>query len=84
MGSFDIDMNLLGVVHTRHDIRRFLRRSLVLEIHQNTVHTLGTTNKRERRKIWLSLRGLILNVISKNSLSLKNPIMKDKQGIFFA
>ena len=38
------------VVRTRYHIRRFLRRTLVLEIKPNTGQTLGTTDKIERRK----------------------------------
>ena len=45
------------VVHTRHRIRRFLRRSLVLKIKPNIGQTLGNSDKIERRKIWLSLKG---------------------------
>ena len=37
-------------VFTRHHIRGFLCRSMLLTIKPNTVHTLGTTDKRERRK----------------------------------
>ena len=38
------------VVRTRHHIRGFLRRSMVLKIKPNTGQTPGTTDKRERRK----------------------------------
>ena len=38
------------VVRTRHHIRRFLRRSLVLKIKPNTGQTLGNSDKIERRK----------------------------------
>ena len=51
------------VVRTRHYIRKFLHRYLVLKIEPKTVQTIGTTDKRERRKIRLSLRGPILNII---------------------
>ena len=49
-GNFDVNMMSLEVVHTRHHIRRFLRRSLVLKIKPNTGQTLGTKYNRERRK----------------------------------
>ena len=56
-------MTLLKVIIIRHHIHRFIRISLVLKIKPNTGQTLGTRDKRERRKIRLSLRGPILNVI---------------------
>ena len=49
-GTFDVNMTSSEVVRTRHHIRRFLRRSLVLKIKPNTGQTLGTTDKIERRK----------------------------------
>ena len=48
-GKFDVNMTSLEVVRTRHHIRRFLRRSLVLKIKLITGQTLGTTDKTERR-----------------------------------
>ena len=38
------------VVRTRHHIRGFIRRSLLLKTKPNTGQTLGTTDKRDRRK----------------------------------
>ena len=64
-GTFDLNMTPSEVVRTRHHIRRFLRISLVLKIKPNIGQTPGTTEKIERRKIWLSLRGPILTVILK-------------------
>ena len=55
-GTFDVNMTSSEVVRTRHHIRRFLRRYLVLKIKPNTGQTLGTTDKIERRKIWWSLK----------------------------
>ena len=49
-GSFDVNMMSSEVVRTRHHIRRFLRRYLVLKIKLNTGQTLGTTDKIKRRK----------------------------------
>ena len=46
-GTFDVNMTPSEVVRTRHHIRRFLRRFLVLKIKPNTGQTLGTTDKRE-------------------------------------
>ena len=51
------------VIHTLHHIRGFIGRYLVLKIKPNIGQTLGTTDKSEIRKIWLSLRGPILTVI---------------------
>ena len=48
--TFKVIMTLLEVVRTRHHIRRFLRRYLVQKIKPNTGQTLGSTDKRERRK----------------------------------
>ena len=64
-GNFDINMTSSEVVRTRHHIRGFLCIYLVLKIKPNTGQTLGTTDKKERRKIWLSLRGPIMTVILK-------------------
>ena len=47
-GTFDVNMTSSKVVRTRHHIRRFL--SLILNIKLNTGQTLGTTDRRERRK----------------------------------
>ena len=49
-GNFGTYMMSSEVVHTHHHIRGFLRKSLVLRIKPNTGQTLGTTDKRERRK----------------------------------
>ena len=49
-GIFDVNMTSLEVVRTHNQIRGFLRRSLLLKIKPNTGQTLGTTEKRERRK----------------------------------
>ena len=43
-------MMSLEVVRTRHHIRRFIGRYLVMKIKPNTVQTLGTTENMERRK----------------------------------
>ena len=64
-GTFDVNMTSLKVVRTRHRTRMFLRRSRVLKIKPNTGQTLGTKDKIERRKIWLSLRDPILTVTLK-------------------
>ena len=63
--TFDINMTPSEVVLTRNHIRRFLRRSLLLKIKPSPVQKIGTTDKRERIKIWLSLRGPILTGILK-------------------
>ena len=49
-GTFDVNMTSSEVVRTRHHKCRFLRRYLVMKIKLNTVQTLGTTDKIERRK----------------------------------
>ena len=49
-GTFDVNMTSSEVVRIRHHIRRFLRRYPVLKIKPSKVQTLGTTDKRERRK----------------------------------
>ena len=49
-GTFDVNMTSSEVVRTRHHIRRFLRRYLVMKIKPNTGQKLGTTDKIERRK----------------------------------
>ena len=64
-GTFDVNMTSSEVVCSRHHISRFLCRSLVMKIKPNIGQTLGTMDKRERIKIWLSLRGQILTVILK-------------------
>ena len=71
-GTFDVNMTSSEVVRTRHHIRGFLRRYLVLKIKTNIGQTLGTTDKREIRKIWLSLNGPILTVILNFSRSEKS------------
>ena len=43
-------MTSLEVVRTRHHIRGFLHRSLVLETKPNIGKTLGTTDNREKGK----------------------------------
>ena len=50
-GTFDVNMTSSEVVRTRHHIRRFLRRSLVLKIKLNTGQTFGNSdeNKTEHR-----------------------------------
>ena len=63
-GNFEINMMSSEVVITRHHISRFLHRSPLLKIKPNTCQTPGTTDKIEK-KIWLSLRGQILNVTLK-------------------
>ena len=70
------------VVRTRHLIRRFLRRSLVLKIKPNTGQTLGITNKRERRKNMAKSEGPNAEFNNEISLSPKNPIMEEKHGTF--
>ena len=62
-GTFDINMTSSEVVRTRHHMRRFLRRYLVLKIKPNTVQTLGTTNKIERRKNMAKSEGRALLTI---------------------
>ena len=58
------------VVHTHHYIHGFLRRFLVLKIKPNTGQTLGTTDKRERRKFMAkSIGGGILTVESLKTLT---------------
>ena len=47
-GDFNVNMMSSEFVRTRHHIRRFLRRSMVLKIKPNTGQTLGTMDKRER------------------------------------
>ena len=49
-GTFDVNITSYKVVLTRHHIRRFLHRSIVLKIKPNTGQTSGTTDKIERRK----------------------------------
>ena len=49
-GTFDVNTMSSEVVHTGHNINMFLCRSLALKIKPNTGQTLGTTDKRERRK----------------------------------
>ena len=49
-GEFDVNMTSSEVVCTRHHIRRFLLRSLVLKIKPNTGQTIGNSDKIERRK----------------------------------
>ena len=41
-GTFDVNMTVSEVLRTRHHIRRFIRRSLVLKIKRNTGQTLRT------------------------------------------
>ena len=62
-GTIDVNMTSLEVMRTRHHIRRFLRRSLVLEIKPNTGQTLGTTDKIERRKNMAKSEGRALLTI---------------------
>ena len=62
-GTFDVNMTSSEVVRTRHHLRRFLRRSLVLKIKPNTGQTIGTTDKIERRKNMVkSLGRALLNI----------------------
>ena len=49
-GTSDVNMISSEVVRTRHHIRRFLRRSLVLIIKPNTGQMLGKSDKIERTK----------------------------------
>ena len=72
------------VVRTRHHIPRFIRRYLVLKIKPNTGQTLGTTDKRERRKYMAKSEEPNSDCNIEISLSLKKPIMEIKQGTFFA
>ena len=64
-GTFDVNMTSSKVVRTRHNIRRCLRRSLVLKIKPNTGQMLGNSDKIERRKNMASLRDPILTVTLK-------------------
>ena len=64
-GTFDVNMMSSEVVRTRHHIRRFIRRSLVLKIKPSIGQTFGNSDNIERRKIWLSLRDPILTVTLK-------------------
>ena len=62
-GTFDLNMTLSEVVRTRHHIRRFLSRSLVLKIKPNTGQTPGTTDKIGRRRNVDSSKGrALLNI----------------------
>ena len=70
------------VVRTRHRIRRFLRRSLVLKIRPNTGHTLGTTDKRERRKNMAKSEGPNSDCNIEFLSRYENPIMEEKHGTF--
>ena len=84
-GTFDVNMTSLEVVHTRHHIRRFLCRSLVLKIKPNTGQTLGNLDKIERRKNMDKSEGPNSDCnVEIFLLSLKKPIMEDKHGTFFA
>ena len=49
-GQMYVNMTSAKLARTRHHIRRFPRRSLVLKIKPNIGQTIGTTDKRERRK----------------------------------
>ena len=44
-------------VHTRHNIHRFIRGSLVLKIKPKTGQTLGTMEKRRRRRNMAKYKG---------------------------
>ena len=55
--TFDVNMTSSGVVRTHHHIRRFIRGYLVLKIKPKTVQTLGTMDKRERRKNMAKSKG---------------------------
>ena len=48
--TFDVNMTSSEVVRTCHHIRGLIHRSLLLKIKPNTDQTLGTTDKRERRR----------------------------------
>ena len=48
-GNFDVNMTSLEVVHTRHHMRGFLRRYLVLKMKPISGQPLGTTDKKKRR-----------------------------------
>ena len=56
-GTFYVNMTSSEVVRTRHHMRRFLRKSLVLKIKPNTGQTLGTTDKIERSKNMVKSEG---------------------------
>ena len=47
--TFDVIMPSSEVVRTRHHIRRFLRRSLVLKIKPNTGQTLGSLDENKTK-----------------------------------
>ena len=50
-------MTLLQVVRTRHHKRKFLRRFMVLKIEPNTGQTLGTMDRRGRRRNMAKSKG---------------------------
>ena len=62
-GTFDVNMTSSEVVCTHHNIRRFIRRSLVLKIKPSTGQTLGTTDKIERRRNMAKSEGRALLTI---------------------
>ena len=51
------------VIRTRHHIRMFLRRSLVLKIKPNTAQALGNSDKIERKKNMAKSEGRALLTI---------------------
>ena len=69
-GKFDVNMTASDVVRTRHHIRRFLRRFMVLTIKPNTGQTLGTTDNIERRKNMAKSEGRALLTIETLRLSI--------------
>ena len=70
------------VLRTHHYIHGFLPRFLVPKIKPNTVQTLGTTDKRARRKIMAESEGPNSDYNIDFFLILKDPIMENKHGIF--
>ena len=68
-------MKLSEVVRTSHRIIGFLRRPLLLKMKLNTGQTLGTMNKREGGKIWLSLRGPIITLMGRPAARLEAMVL---------
>ena len=72
------------VVRKRHNISRFLSRSMLLKIKTNTGQTLGTTDKRERRKNMDKSEGPNSDCIIEFFSKSEKPIMEDNHNTFFA
>ena len=83
-GTFDVNTTSSEVVCTRHHLRSFLCRSLLLKIKTNKGHTTGNTDKMERRKNLAKSEGTNSDCNIEISLSLKNHTMEEKHGTFFA